>query len=235
VLTVAALEGAGLIIPTLPSGGSVTITVTANVTATSGSVTNTGCVATPQGTNDSNSSNNCGTDTDTVNLFTFTIVKSPPSQIVDTGNPVNFTVVVTNNGPSAANNSVFTDPAVPGLTISGVTCTTASGGAACPAPAAVTVANLQGSGITIATLPSGGSVTFTLSGTFTLTSGSATNTATISPPPNVPVPPVSSSATVQVPVLAPRVIPTLSDLGLLLLFTMMFGTAGLALRKRNAK
>ena len=53
-------------IPTLPSGGSVTFLVQATVTAASGTVSNTASIATPLGTNDPNSGNNQVSDSDTV-------------------------------------------------------------------------------------------------------------------------------------------------------------------------
>ncbi len=87
-----------------------------------------------------------------------------------------YSLVVTNSGPAAADNAVVTDPAVANFTATTVNCGSASGGAVCPA--SPTVAELQGAGITIATLPSGGSLTFTVSGTAGVT-GSIANTATI--------------------------------------------------------
>ena len=65
-LTNALLEAGGVVIPTLPVGGSVTITLTANVTAASGSVTNTANVATPAGVSDPAPANNSASDTDTL-------------------------------------------------------------------------------------------------------------------------------------------------------------------------
>ena len=66
------------------------------------------------------------------------------------------------------------------FTATALACTSASGGAVCPA--SPTVAQLQGGGVSIPTLPVGGSVTFTLTGT----AGTGTqirNTATVAPPP----------------------------------------------------
>jgi uncharacterized repeat protein (TIGR01451 family) len=226
--TVALLESAGVVIPTLPAGGSVTFTVTATLTAVTGSVTNSATIAPPQGVNDPTPGNNTASDTDSVSAFSYTIVKQASSSTLVPNSPVTFTILVVNNGPSAANNSVLTDPAVSGFNITDVSCGNTGGGAVCPA---VSVGALQGAGITIATLPSGGSMTFTLTGTFTAQGGSATNTATISPPQGVPVPPASSSATVNVPNL---IIPTLSELGMLLLGLMMLGSAAFALRGRKS-
>jgi hypothetical protein len=57
---------AGLLIPTLPSGGSLIFIVDATVAATSGSVSNTATVTAPSGTTDPTTANNSATDTDTV-------------------------------------------------------------------------------------------------------------------------------------------------------------------------
>lgn len=81
--------------------------------------------------------------------------------------PTTYTVVITNNtgitfSTANGNAGVFKDPAVANLTVSGVTCS-ASGGASCPG--SVTVAGIQGAGLTIPTLPNLGSVTFSITAT----------------------------------------------------------------------
>ena len=69
-------------------------------------------------------------------------------------------IVVSNAGPQAANGAVLRDPAPTGMTCSAVSCAGATSGAVCPA---VSVAALQSpAGVTINTLPSGSSLTFTL-------------------------------------------------------------------------
>ncbi len=93
------------------------------------------------------------------------ITKSDTLTVITPGVATTYTVVITNNtGVSFAtgtgNSAVFTDPAVANLTVSSVSCTTATGGATCPP--GPTVAALQGAGLTIPSLPNGGSVTFTL-------------------------------------------------------------------------
>jgi uncharacterized repeat protein (TIGR01451 family) len=132
-----------------------------------------------------------------VNSFTFGITKTPSAAQLASGDPLTFTIVVTNIGPSSANNSLLTDVIPAGFTPSGITCTTASNGAACPAGGTVTLGNLTGAGIVLTTFPATGTITFSLAGTFTLSSGSLTNTATVSPPPGVPVAPQSAQATVS--------------------------------------
>jgi uncharacterized repeat protein (TIGR01451 family) len=92
-------------------------------------------------------------------------VNGEVDQAADTvvsGATANYSIVVTDLGPDAANGSVLTDPAPTGLTCTAASCT-AAGGAACPVPTgAALVAALQGAGATIPTLPNGGSVTVTL-------------------------------------------------------------------------
>jgi uncharacterized repeat protein (TIGR01451 family) len=88
---------------------------------------------------------------------------------VTSGATTIYSIVVTNDGPDAANGSVLTDPATTGLSCTTASCN-AAGGAACPIPTgAALVAALQGAGATIPTLPNGGSVTVLLTCTVTAT------------------------------------------------------------------
>ena len=92
-------------------------------------------------------------------------VNGEADQAADTlvsGATVNYSIVVTNLGPDAANGSVVTDPPPTNLTCTTASCT-AAGGAVCPVPTgAALVTALQGAGATIPTLPNGGAVTITL-------------------------------------------------------------------------
>jgi len=110
------------------------------------------------------------------------ITKTDNVTAVNAGGTTTYTIVVTNNGPSAADGAIFTDLAVTGLSATGVTCGSASGGAVCPSAGATTVALMQGAGIVIPTLPSGGMLTFTMTATVTANSGTVTNVATITAP-----------------------------------------------------
>lgn len=86
-----------------------------------------------------------------------------PSDTVVSGSTQSYVIVVSNNGPDAANGAIVRDPAPTGLTCSAVTCSNATGGATCATTPALTVANLQSAGgVAIDTLPSGGSVRLTL-------------------------------------------------------------------------
>jgi uncharacterized repeat protein (TIGR01451 family) len=105
------------------------------------------------------------------------VAKSGPATATG-GDTVTYTIVVTNAGPAAANNAVLSDPAVARFSANAVACVAAAGGASCPV--APTVAQLR-AGLAIPLLPSGGSVTFTVSGVVA-GGGAVVNTATIAPP-----------------------------------------------------
>ena len=106
------------------------------------------------------------------------VTKTDGVTTVSAGGTTTYTIVVRNAGPASASGTLVSDPAVSGLTKTAVTCS-AAGGAACPA--AVTVAGLK-SGLTIPALPSGGSVTLTVSALVTAAGGSVANTALVAPP-----------------------------------------------------
>ena len=116
-----------------------------------------------------------------------------------TGATINYTITVSNAGPDAANGATFADN-VPGA-ITGVSavCTGAAGGAACGAM------SVSGNSVTstIPTLPAGGSVSITVSGTASGV-GSVTNTATVTSPAGVPDPVLANNtSSVTTSVLAP--------------------------------
>ncbi len=117
--------------------------------------------------------------TNTANRADVIITKTGPAS-VNAGAPVSYTLVVNNQGPSAANGILVQDPAVANFSAATVACTTASGGAVCPNAAATTVAALQGAGIAIPTLPNGGAVTLLVSGTAGI--NNIVNVASLVPP-----------------------------------------------------
>ena len=95
------------------------------------------------------------------------ISKTNASSTVDSGATTVYTVTVTNDGPKPANNAVVRDPALPGLAcVTNPTCAV-TGGAACPVSLDIT--SLQGAGLVIPSLPSGGVVTLSLTCTVTAT------------------------------------------------------------------
>jgi uncharacterized repeat protein (TIGR01451 family) len=93
-------------------------------------------------------------------------VNAEVDQAADTvvsGAASNYSIVLSNLGPDAADGALVNDPAPTNLTCTTASCASA-GGAACPAATgAALVSALQGAGATVPTLPSGSSITITLS------------------------------------------------------------------------
>jgi uncharacterized repeat protein (TIGR01451 family) len=111
------------------------------------------------------------TFTNTLRQADIQVVKTASPDPVVTGEVVTYQIVVTNNGPLAADGAVLTDAAGAGqdcTTPSTAAICTATGGASCPSPT-VPVSSLLGSGVTIPSLPVGGQVTVELRCTVTAT------------------------------------------------------------------
>ncbi len=83
------------------------------------------------------------------------ITKNNTADAVLSGSETTYVIVATNNGPANAHGALLQDPLPVGMTCHTVTCT-AAGGAVCPA---ISIAALQGGGVVIDTMPSGGSLT----------------------------------------------------------------------------
>lgn len=97
---------------------------------------------------------------------TNTPASGPNDQVGDTvtrGAAVTYSIVVSNGGPQSSDGAVLRDPTPTGVTCTTVTCSVTSGSATCPAPASLTVANLQASGgVAIPSMPANSSLTFNL-------------------------------------------------------------------------
>ncbi|MCS5491194.1 DUF7507 domain-containing protein, partial [Algoriphagus limi] len=95
----------------VPEGGSITYTVSLNIPSNyTGDLVNTASVSSPTGISDSNTGNNNATDTDTQNSQ----VDLEITKVVDiieplVGSSVEFTLTVTNNGPSDATGVTVND------------------------------------------------------------------------------------------------------------------------------
>ena len=155
--TIAELE-AGFPLPALASGATYEIVVTATVTAPSGTVTNVATVASPAGFTDATPANNSASDSDavisSVILADVSINNSDGVSSVTAGGATIYTIVATNNGPTAVSGATVTD--VLPAEIAGATWTcVGSAGGLCPASG-------SGSINAIVDLPVGASVTFTL-------------------------------------------------------------------------
>lgn len=101
------------------------------------------------------------------------------------GDTTTYTIAITNDtgvtlSTGNGNAAVFKDPAVGNLTASSVTCAVTAGTATCPSAGSVTVAAMQGSGITIPSMATGGAVTFTVTAQLVGNpTGTLTNVATV--------------------------------------------------------
>lgn len=89
-----------------------------------------------------------------------TLSKTNGVTSVISGASTTYAITVANSGVSDADGSVLKDPAVPGLSCVNPLACSSSGGAVCPG--GITVAALQGAGITLTSLPANSSLTFSL-------------------------------------------------------------------------
>lgn len=168
-------------IANFPAGGSLTYTITATVIDNPPvNVVNTFTAAPPGGSDAVCAGGNAPPCSSSVSLPAtpiVEIVKSTSSTSAVPGGTLNYTVGVNNVGSSAANNTVVSDP-LPAGVVSFLWSCTATGGAVCP--------NASGSGAineTIATLPSGGSVSYAISATLSASPpATVVNTASATPP-----------------------------------------------------
>jgi len=163
----------------LNSGGQLQIVISGTA-ASATNITNTATVAVPAGYTDPNPSNNTGTASTSITIPTadLSATKSNGVSSVATNGATAYTIVVSNAGPSAANNSVVTDPASAGLVLLSVTCS-AAGGAVCPAGLSTTTFQ---TGATIPTFPALSALTFTANAQVTATTGTVTNTVSVAGP-----------------------------------------------------
>ncbi|MCA9213673.1 MAG: DUF11 domain-containing protein [Planctomycetales bacterium] len=161
----------------LTSGSSITYTATATVAASaSGTIVNTATVTPSNLADESNQSNNSATDTDTVTPdFDLSITKTNSVTSVTSGQATSYTIVVANSGPSDVDGATVVDAFPTELTNVSYTSVASSGASG----------NTSGTGSISDTvnLPSGSSITYTVSGTVDANaSGSIVNTATVTAP-----------------------------------------------------
>jgi uncharacterized repeat protein (TIGR01451 family) len=168
------------------------------------------------------------TFTNTANRSSLSVLKTgPPSQ--SAGGPLSYTVVLSNAGPIDASGALVKDPATANFNASSVTCSAATGGAVCPS-SGLTIANLQGPGIAVPTLPSGSSVTLVVSGT--AGNGSIVNVASVVAPSTVvnsnptPTSSVSTSVTPAPDAESTAVFPASVNAGQPVVGTVLFSNIG---------
>jgi uncharacterized repeat protein (TIGR01451 family) len=157
----------------LLSGGTATYTATCQINAgATGNLVNTATVTAPVGTTDA-SGNNSATDTDTLTpQADLQIAKTDNVTEATPGGMLTYKIIVSNPGPSNAPGSTVTDNPPAACTSFNWTCI-GSGGGTC---------NASGSGAmsSPASLPAGGSVTYTAICPVNLSAtGTIVNTATV--------------------------------------------------------
>ena len=185
--TVVQLEGGSFALPLLASSGTYQITVTANVTAASGSVSNTATVATPAGITDPTPGNNSATDTDTVIaapvVADLSITKSNGVSSIKPGATTVYTVAVTNNGPGEVTGATVTDLAPAGLILGNWTCVASTAGTGGVVTTACGAASGSGNLNTTVTMKAGAVITYTVPATVADDmAGNLVNIATVNPP-----------------------------------------------------
>ena len=167
----------------LASGQSVSITLSGVIDPNAtGSLTNVVTVSPPAGVTDTNTANNTASDTDTFTpVADLAITKTDGNTSVVPGTSDTYTIVVSNQGPSAVIGASVSDPLPAGVTAATWAATGSSGGGIVSGPTSGT-----GALATTVDLPVNASVTyeFTVQVSPSAT-GSLTNTATVSPPAGV--------------------------------------------------
>jgi uncharacterized repeat protein (TIGR01451 family) len=173
--SVAALQTAITAAGATAAGGSISVGLVYTVSTTVGTQIVVNLPATiANGTSASPSVGTSETDT-AINQISITKTATAQSS---PGGAIEYTIVISNNGPSSQNNTVVTDTLPSGVTIVGTpACGSASGGAVC---GTVTVSGTTVTG-KAATFPSGGAVTFSISAS-AATANTYVNTATATPP-----------------------------------------------------
>lgn len=166
---------------TLDVNGTATYTITGTISATAptGTLSNTATVSPPVWLADASPADNTATDNSTVNLnANLSITKTDGLTNITPGATVTYSVVVGNAGPDTANGAIVTDTVPASITGVNWTCGSPVAGATCGA------ASGSGNNInTTANLPSGGSVTYTITGTLSTTAtGTLSNTARVIAP-----------------------------------------------------
>jgi uncharacterized repeat protein (TIGR01451 family) len=179
---VAATSGTRSIATTvnLLPGAHVTFTILATVSpSATGTLANTATVTAPAGVTDPNAANNSATDTltltPTADLRITKTDNSPTGKAVP-GGQGQYTVVVSNAGPSAVSGAAVADTLPAAISSASWTATASSG-------ASVAAASGTGSIATTVDLAPGASVTFTITATVSPSAtGTLVNTATVTAP-----------------------------------------------------
>jgi uncharacterized repeat protein (TIGR01451 family) len=167
----------------LAAGATATFTLAVTVNAlpagaTTGAVSNTATITPPTGTADTNPGNNTSTDTDTITTVVsesnvdLSIAKTDNVTSAAPGGTLTYIITVSNAGPSTATDATVSDVFGPNLTNVSYTATGTTGTSG--------FSNSTGNINQTVTIPSGGSITYTVTATVAPTAtGAVANTATV--------------------------------------------------------
>jgi uncharacterized repeat protein (TIGR01451 family) len=174
-----AASGSGAInaVVNLPSGGSLTYSIVASVSASqSGPLSTTATITAPGGVTETNLGNNTAIDTDNATASAnLSVTKTDGVTSVTPGQTTTYTIVVTNNGPSFVTGATVTD-ALP-VAITSATWTATYTGTGSTGPASGT-GNINAS----VNLAAGGTATFLVTANISSTAtGNLVNTAIARP------------------------------------------------------
>ena len=208
-------------IATLTAGTSATFSIVVQiaVAAPLGPSSNTATVTASSA--DPNPANNSSTAVTSIVLATadLSITKTPAPGPYGTGQPLTYTIVVSNGGPSTATAVTVTD-----VLPAGTTFQSATPGGACSGTTTITC--------NAGTLASGASATFTLTVTLPSSVGPVTNTATVTAAATTIDPnPSNNSASSTVTVIPAGNIPMVSPLALLFLGIVLAAAGALVMKR----
>ncbi|HWW60696.1 MAG TPA: CARDB domain-containing protein, partial [Thermoanaerobaculia bacterium] len=200
--------------PSLANGGGGTFTIVVNVIATSGTVTNT--VVVGSSVQDPDTPDNSATVTTQIIAppsADLSITKTTNAANAVSGGVVNYTITVTNGGPSTATNVVVSDPLPSSLQL--ITATPSQG--SCSGTTTITC--------NLGSILNGGSATISLSVRVLATSGTVSNSASVSATENDPNGGNSASTSASLPVVPAAAeqedVPTLSEWAVIALIAML--------------
>src|SRR5262245_21934768 len=182
----------------LPTGASVTYTVSAAITAARRvGLSNTATVSAPAGVTDPTPGNNSATDTDTLlPQADLAVTKTDGVTSAVAGGSVTYTITASNAGPSNAPGATVVD--VLSSVLTGTWTCAGAGGGTCTASGSGNINDTVN-------LPAVGSVTYTVSAAVDAgASGSLSNTATVSAPGGVTDPAPGNNSTTDTDTLLPQ-------------------------------
>ncbi|MBW8311506.1 MAG: tandem-95 repeat protein [Rhizobium sp.] len=161
-----------LAVPTFPSGGQLTFTIDGTAPAAATTLSNTGTVGAPAGTNDPTPGNNSAGPVDTTVQAALDLATTgtlTTAGTIRTGDAVAYAFTVTNNGPVAATGAPFALPMPSGLAGASWTCA--------PVPACGTGSGTGDIALSL-TLANGEALTINITGTAPATTPATIGAAT---------------------------------------------------------